>query len=136
MFAILKIESREKGKEDIKRKSLGRHVIVCRVTGIGSSVSLPVLPTDRKRLGHLKNIWKMSSLLLQIYVISSMPLADLFEDNKVQQKRDVKLSVRRVLLDLTFGIYKTLAKCTSLNFVSINKTSEICKYFVIYLGAF
>lgn len=72
-------------------------------------------------------------MLLQIYEISSMPLTDLFEDNKVQYERDVKPSVRGILLEnFKGGIYKTLAKSTSLNLVNISKASETCKDPVLY----
>lgn len=45
-------------------------------------------------------------MLLQIYMITSVLLTDLFEDNKVQHERDVRPFMRGILLgNFICGIY-------------------------------
>ena len=117
MFYVLTTVMKENRKKPLKRKILERHVIIYQdMVALGFLLVLSTTTTKKKKKKkkikrerererkEKKKIWSSRKHLGNILIsatnicsISSTLLKDLLEDNKVQDKRDVKPSVRGIL---------------------------------------
>lgn len=74
MLDILTTEIREQGREDIKRKNVESHVIICQDMIIGSSIFLPALTTARTGFGHLGNILHAATNIYDYFCATDRPI--------------------------------------------------------------
>ena len=101
MFYVVTIEIKGKKREDIKRKSLERHITIYQDMIIGGSFlsALPITTTTTKREKKiiLTSQRHLGDILIPATNICNFFCWILFEDNKFQYKRHVNLSVSVVL---------------------------------------